>query len=76
MDSFPRRVEWEYPEGVRLIAEYWLTAADPHVVIVVETDDAFKIMMAITQWDDLFDITYYPAITAEEGIKKFSEVLG
>ncbi len=75
-ESFPRRVEWEYPEGVKLVGEYWLTTNDPHVVIVVEADDVFPIMMAITQWEDLFDITYYPAMTAEDGITKFSEAMG
>jgi hypothetical protein len=33
-----RRLEWEYPEGVNVLAEYWLETDSPRVVSVMETD--------------------------------------
>lgn len=64
-----RRVQWQPPEGMRPVAEYWLQTPDPHCISIVEADSIAPIMAAVSQWDDVFDITVIPAITAEEGIE-------
>lgn len=63
-----RRLEWKYPEGMRVVAEYWLATEDPRVVLVSEADDPAVIFQAIGDWDDVFTIDVFPAVTAEEGI--------
>jgi len=64
-----RRIEWKYPEGMHLVAEYWLQTENPSVITVAEADSIVPIMAAIAAWDDLFEITVFPAITAEEGLE-------
>ena len=67
-ERIARRLEWQYPEGMRLVAEYWLQTPDPNVIVVVEADSIAPIMAATSAWDDLDDITVIPAVTAEEGM--------
>ena len=64
-----RRIDWKYPDGMRVVAEYWLQTPDPNVIMVAEADSVGPIMAARVQWDDVFDITVVPAVTAEEGIQ-------
>ena len=64
-----RRAEWDYPEGLRLVAEYWLQTTDPACISIVEADNIGPIMAAVAAWDDVFDITVVPAVTAEEGLQ-------
>jgi hypothetical protein len=63
-----RRLDWQYPEGMKVLSEHWLTSSDPTVVLVAQSDDVRVIHHAITEWDDVFDFTVIPAVTAEEGI--------
>lgn len=63
-----RRVQWQYPPGVRMTAEYWLMSEDPTLIAVAEAEDAAPIMMGIADWDDFLDITVIPALTAEQGL--------
>ena len=37
-ERIARRAQWNYPEGVKLVAEYWLQASDPDLVSVFEAD--------------------------------------
>jgi len=68
-EATARRLQWQYPDGMRVVAEYWLQTSDPAVIIVAEGDSVVPIMATIAQWDDVFDITVIPAITAEEGLQ-------
>ena len=68
-EATARRLQWQYPDGMRVVAEYWLQTSDPAVIIVAEGDSVVPIMVTIAQWDDVFDITVIPAITAEEGLE-------
>ena len=65
-ERIARRLEWQYPEGARPVAEYWLQTPDPTVVAVTESDSVGPIMAVVADWDDVFDITVIPAVTAEE----------
>ena len=68
-DRIARRVEWQYPEGIRPIAEYWLPTEDPAAIVIFETDNEDLIFQASVQWGDLFDIKVIPAITYERGLQ-------
>ena len=70
-DRAPRRLQYSYPEGAKPVSEYWLQTtdpSDPHVVATFEADSAAPIMALMAAWDDHFDITVVPSITAEEGL--------
>jgi hypothetical protein len=71
-----RRAQWSYPQGVEVVAEYWPAAEDPAVVSVFRTDDFSGVMEIGFTWGDTFDISTFPAISAEEGLKIGPEVMG
>ena len=69
-ESTARRLQWDWPkEGPKIVAEYWLQTADPAVIVVFEADHAGPIMLTTTAWSDVFEISIYPAITADEGLE-------
>ena len=74
-ETIARRVQWQYPEGIRLVAEYWLQTSDPDVIAIFEADSVAPIMAMRTEWGDVFDITVTPAITAEEGLKLAKQMM-
>ncbi len=63
-----RRVPFQYPAGARVLAEYWLLSERPNVVLAVEGESVAALLGAVAEWDDVFEFTIIPAITAEEGI--------
>lgn len=71
-----RRAQWQYPAGVRVIAEYWPVAADLQVVSVFSADDFSAVMELVLEWGDVFDINVYPAVSADEGLRIGGEVFG
>ena len=71
-----QRAGWKYPDGVKLIAEYWPAADDPAVVSVFQTDDYAGLMEIGMTWGHLFDVTILPAVSAEDGLKVGPEVMG
>jgi hypothetical protein len=68
-ERFARRAEWQYPEGVNLIAEYWLQTDGVSVISIVETDDNDAIDAIVAQWGDVYNIKVSPAVTAEKGLQ-------
>jgi hypothetical protein len=71
-----QRMQWEIPEGVKMVAEYWLTTNDPKVISIFEVDDPGPIMEIQATWDDVFDIKIFSAVTAEEGMEWIKQVMG
>lgn len=67
-ERIAHRLDWKTPPGIKKIAEYWLAGEDPAVVAVAECDDATLFFQIQREWSDLFECTWYPCITAEEGI--------
>ena len=68
-EGVARRLQWDYPQGVRVLGEYWLETESPRVVSVMEADgmDAFgQIRM---HWNDMFEIEVFPAVTGEQGME-------
>jgi hypothetical protein len=65
-----RRLAWEAPEGgAEAIAEYWLQTLDPAAIVVCKADHIGQLWTTFAGWDDVFDISMFPAITGEEGLE-------
>ena len=74
-ETTAQRLQWKYPEGLKVIAEYWLQADKPHVICIAEADDIAPMIAAVTPWFDHFEVTVIPAVTAEEGMKLASQMM-
>lgn len=70
-----RRVQWQVPEGVNVVAEYWFPTDDPSVVAIVEADAASAITPIRLAWDDLFDTAIFPVTPAEEGLEMLRQMM-
>jgi hypothetical protein len=64
-----RRAAWQYPQGIRLIAEYWPMASGVQVISIFSADSFDKVLELVFEWNDVFDIDVHPAVSAEEGLK-------
>ncbi len=71
-----RRMQWEIPEGIEVVGEYWLFTPDPECIFVFEAEDAAVLMAFSGAWNDVYDVTIYPALTAAEGMELAGEMLG
>ena len=73
-NAMMRRSTWQYPKGLRQIAEYWPAAGDFQVLSIFSAEDYSSIMELVFEWEDVFQIQVFPAISAEEGLKVGPEV--
>jgi hypothetical protein len=64
-----RRMQWQAPEGVTIVAEYWFPTDDPSVIAIVEAENSAAVTPIRLAWDDLFDTEVFPIMTAEEGLE-------
>ena len=71
-----RRAQWQYPEGTRPVAEYWLQGTDPAVITVFEADNNEAIFALTVAWSDVFDINVVPAMTGEQGLAIAAQMMG
>jgi Domain of unknown function (DUF3303) len=71
-----RRTSWEYPAGIKVIAEYWPMAADVQVVAIFSSDDVAAIWELEAEWNDVFDIDISPAVSADDGLRIGPDVFG
>jgi hypothetical protein len=68
-----KRAEYQFPEGLTLIAEYWTAEDSPAVISVFEADDAAPLLENSLPWTDYFETTeVLPVVTAEEGLERFT----
>jgi hypothetical protein len=74
--ALARRVTWQYPAGIRPIAEYWPESKDIQVVSIFSADEYAPIMEIVFEWNDVFDIAVHPAVSAEDGLRIGPEVFG
>jgi hypothetical protein len=70
-----RRADYEFPTGMRLIAEYWSGNTDPAVISIFEADDSAALMINSVVWIDIFDVRIFPVNTWEEGLDKLTKHL-
>jgi hypothetical protein len=71
-----RRASWQYPDRVKAIADYWPLSAEYQVITVLAAESFAPIMEVEFEWDDVFDISIFPAISADEGPRVGPEVFG
>jgi len=70
-----RRLQWEYPEGVNVLAEYWLETDSPRVVSIMEAESMAPFGAIRMDWGDLFEIDVFPAVTAEDGMEMLRKAM-
>ena len=68
-EGVARRLQWQYPEGVNVLAEYWLETESPRVVTVIEAQSMDAFGQIRMDWGDMFEIEVLPALTAEQGME-------
>ena len=71
-----RRAAWQYPEGLKVIAEYWPLSGEYQVVTVFTAETVAPIMEIEFEWDDVFDMTVTPAVSADDGLRIGPEIFG
>jgi hypothetical protein len=70
-----RRLVWQAPDvGAEVLGEYWLQTSDPACVAVFKADSCAQMWAAFTPWDDLFDVSIYPAVSAQEGLELLKQM--
>ncbi len=70
-----RRLQWSYPEGMNVLAEYWLETDSPRVVSVFEAEGMAPMGQIRMEWGDLFEIEVYPAVTGEQGMEMLRQAM-
>ena len=70
-----RRLQWSYPPGTKLIAEYWLQTPDPNIISILEAGDIAPIMAGTSDWDDVLSWRVVPAVTAEQGMEMAKKMM-
>jgi hypothetical protein len=68
-EGIARRMQWDYPEGANVVAEYWLETEAPRVVAVVEAQSMAPFGQIRMEWGDMFEIEVLPALTGEQGLE-------
>lgn len=63
-----RRAGWSFPAGVTVQGEYWLSRAEPVVVVILEADSYEPLFEMALTWQDVFSIDCVPACTPEDGL--------
>ena len=71
-----RRAQWQTPEGMNPLAEYWPQTPDPAVIVIFEADSVPPMMAVNAAWGDAFQISVYPAITLEDGLEVARQMQG
>jgi hypothetical protein len=68
-EGVARRMQWDYPQGVRVLGEYWLETESPRVVSIMEADSMDVFGQIRMDWADMFEIEVFPAVTGEQGME-------
>jgi hypothetical protein len=70
-----RRLQWQYPEGLNVVGEYWPETEHPRVIAVVEAESTAPFAAVRMDWGDLFEIEVFPAVSAEQGMEMLREAM-
>jgi hypothetical protein len=70
-----RRLGWEYPEGVNVLAEYWLETDSSRMAAVMEAQSMAPFGAIRMHWGDLFGIEVFPAMTGEQGMEMLRQAM-
>lgn len=53
-------------EGIEIVGEYLLQSTDPRIILIFESDSNSPILELVSEWDDQYDITVVPAVSAAD----------
>jgi Protein of unknown function (DUF3303) len=70
-----RRLQWQYPEGMDVVAEYWLETDSPRVITIMEAESMAPFGQMRMDWGDMFEIEVFPAVTGEEGMEMVRQAM-
>jgi hypothetical protein len=70
-----RRMQWQVPERVTIVAEYWFPTDDPSVVAIVEADNPAAVTPIRLARDDLFDTEVFTVVTSEQGLEQLRQMM-
>lgn len=74
-ERIARRLEWQYPSaGMEVLAEYWLQTPDPAAIVVGRAEHIGQMWLSMAGWDEFFEISIYPAVTAMEGLEYLKQM--
>jgi hypothetical protein len=73
--SGARRLQWEYPEGVKVLGEYWLETGSSRVISIMEAESMAPFGALRMDWGDAFDIDIFPAVTSEQGMEMLRQAM-
>ena len=68
-EGVAKRLQWEYPDGANVLAEYWLETEAPRVIAVVEAESMEPFGQIRMAWNEMFEIEVFPVVTAEQGME-------
>jgi hypothetical protein len=71
-----RRAGWQFPDGLKVISEYWPLSGEYQVVTLFSAESVAPLMEVEFEWDDVFDMTVTPAVSADEGLRIGPEIFG
>jgi len=74
MAGFARRAEWKYPQGLKVVGEWWQAVA-PQIVVAFESDSYDPILAVQVEWSDFMEISVSPATTPEAGLAAAQKAL-
>ena len=58
-----RRLQWQYPEGINVVGEYWLETESPRLIVIMEVQSTAPFGQIRMDWGDMFEIEVFPAVT-------------
>jgi hypothetical protein len=70
-----RRAEYEFPEGVEVLGEYWSVGGPPQVISIFDADNAVALSVNSVVWMDALTVEVFPVVTWEEGLEGLTEYL-
>ena len=74
MSGFARRAEWKYPQGLKVLGEWWQANA-PQIVVAFEAEQYDPILAVQAEWSDFMEIVVAPATTPEAGLAVAAKLL-
>ena len=75
-ERIARRLKWHYPEEISVEGECWLQNSDPEGIIIFKTDSFASMMQLGAAWNDVYDVSIFPAVAAEEGLELARQMMG
>lgn len=70
-----RRVQWQYPNNVKVLGEYWPASNDPAVLVIADTSEYEPLMEISLTWSDLFEVQVTPATEPVAGAQMGAAIL-